>query len=330
MKKISILFVILMASIAVNATIWRVNNNPGITTYTSFSEAQSVAANGDTLYIEGSLVSYGDIFVTKQLTIIGPGYFLTQNPQTQANPVIAQFEKVKFNEGSSFSILSGIVVNGSTYINVGNILIKGNFCNGGIVLNSNLNHDSISNIFIFNNWINTGSDYWGGISSGGGVNNNVIVSNNYIGGTYTFLMNGSCTCIINNNILRFGSHLISNSTFSNNIQLEGGSNPSDNYYYNNIGSGTQFPNNNGNQQNVDMSLVFVGATGNSTDGKYQLKPGSPAIGAGNDGTDCGMFGGTMPYVLSGLPQIPAIYEIDMPASGNNVSGINVTVKAKSH
>ena len=121
---------------------------------------------------------------------------------------------------------------------------------------------------------------------------------------------------------------ISNFTFANNIMVSGSITRNNNVFYNNICNGTQFPIGNGNQQNVIMSGVFVGKTGNSTDCQWHLKEYSPALGAGNDGTDCGMFGGPSPYVLSGLPSIPSIYEITIPTTGDNLNGINVTIKAK--
>lgn len=104
---------------------------------------------------------------------------------------------------------------------------------------------------------------------------------------------------------------------------------SNGYYYNNISNSTQFGSSNGNQQNVNMNNVFVGITGNSIDGQWQLKTGSPAIGAGFNGVDCGMFGGDFPYILSGLPPIPAIYyHIQTIDNINHI--LNVTIKAKSH
>ncbi len=92
----------------------------------------------------------------------------------------------------------------------------------------------------------------------------------------------------------------------------------------------QFGIENGNQSNVDMTTVFVGEEGNSTDGQYQLKQGSPAIGAGYDGEDCGAFGGATPYILSGLPAIPAIYFFISPAVGSSATGLSVQIKAKAH
>ena len=90
------------------------------------------------------------------------------------------------------------------------------------------------------------------------------------------------------------------------------------------------PAGNGNQLNVNMNDVFVCYTNCaafSADGRYQLKALSPAIGAGSNGEDCGMFGGTDPYVLSGMPPVPAIYYFNY---NFNNSTINVDMKVKSH
>ncbi len=88
-------------------------------------------------------------------------------------------------------------------------------------------------------------------------------------------------------------------------------------------NGTQFENlGQNNLINVDMSTVFA-ETG-STDGKWQIKPGGPADGSGTNGTDMGIFGGNDPYVLSGIPPLPAIYEF----YGTNAGAINFPVQIK--
>lgn len=108
---------------------------------------------------------------------------------------------------------------------------------------------------------------------------------------------------------------------------------SGNLVSNNIGNATQFGTADGNQQNVDMTTVFVG-TG-SNDGYYKLKVGSPAIGAGYGSTvqnpvDAGMFGGSTSYVLSGLPAIPSIYFFANQPVGSNSDPIDVQIKVKSN
>jgi hypothetical protein len=98
----------------------------------------------------------------------------------------------------------------------------------------------------------------------------------------------------------------------------------------NIGTGNQFGTYFNNKSNVPMDSVFVcwsDCSASSSDGRYALKANSPAKGAGMGGADMGAFGGTHPYVLSGLPNIPAIYKYDVWNSPNH---ININLKAKSH
>ena len=153
---------------------------------------------------------------------------------------------------------------------------------------------------------------------------NILVINNYFAGYVSIGANFSG--IFANNIFAYPT-TIYNSTLVNNIALHSVSLTNCLSTYN-IGNSTQFGNQNGNQQNVAQSSLFVGLSGNSTDGQWQLKPGSPAIGAGEGGTDIGIFGGEMPYKISGLPPIPAIYSLDSQSLPSNT--LNVTLKAKSH
>jgi len=74
--------------------------------------------------------------------------------------------------------------------------------------------------------------------------------------------------------------------------------------------------------------LFLG-TG-STDGKWQLKAGSPAIGAGVGGIDCGAFGGLGPYILSGLPTGPVIYQLNVSSHSVTGNKLPVTIKVKSY
>ena len=78
-----------------------------------------------------------------------------------------------------------------------------------------------------------------------------------------------------------------------------------------------------------MSTVFVDHL-SEVDNGLILNAGSPAIGAGYSGEDCGMFGGNWPYVLSGIPAIPAIFEIENSGIGTSTTPIQVNLKAKSN
>lgn len=52
------------------------------------------------------------------------------------------------------------------------------------------------------------------------------------------------------------------------------------------------------------------------DRDFQLREGSPAIGAGTAGIDQGAFGGDRPYVLSGLPPVPAVIDARVMENGD--------------
>jgi hypothetical protein len=79
---------------------------------------------------------------------------------------------------------------------------------------------------------------------------------------------------------------------------------------------------------ANTSDLYTG-TG-STDGKWQIKAGSVYKNAGSDGTDPGPFGGSNPYVLSGVPPIPVIYEISTTGYGSQADGLPVTIKVRAN
>jgi len=312
------------------AKTWRVNNNAAMNpNFTSFAEAQSAVGANDTLYFEGSTVSYGNILLTKPLVLFGTGYFLEENPQTQSNSITAKFGTVGFNAGSSGSSINGFELLGNTTISTSNISVTHCYTKN---IQFNSSSTTIGNILLLGNYVNpTTYGNYGVSLAGTNPVFNVIISNCFITGNSVSAISLSDIAsgqILNNTIQ--SDIRVYNFKISNNIQRSGSVTLNNNLFYNNISYGTEFPAGNGNQQNINMTDVFVGSTGNSTDGQWQLKPYSSAKGAGNDGTDCGMFGGSSPYVLSGLPTIPAIYEIIMPSTGDNINGIDVTIKAKTH
>lgn len=85
--------------------------------------------------------------------------------------------------------------------------------------------------------------------------------------------------------------------------------------------------------NADASTLFLGYPNNTTnvnpDARAQLASNSPAKGAGVGGTDAGAFGGDMPYVLSGIPIIPNIIDIQNPLQVSKGGTLSVQIKAKA-
>ena len=67
----------------------------------------------------------------------------------------------------------------------------------------------------------------------------------------------------------------------------------------------------------------------SLDERFKLKEGSPALGAGANAVDCGVYGGAYSYVVSGLPKfIPYIVESNIPTTPTD-GKLNITLKIKS-
>ncbi len=123
MKKISLSLIIVIAGLAatqnIDAKIWRVNNNPGkscnFTTLTAALRSTNVNA-GDTIHIEGSVTEYGKNpqtasdcdTIRKQLVIIGPGYQLSDNAETQHNKESAKVRTLHIVSAASGTVIAGI------------------------------------------------------------------------------------------------------------------------------------------------------------------------------------------------------------------------------
>jgi len=340
--KILTTLIICLCFVSTYATSWRLNNNPAIDAdFSTFQAAHDSAAAGDTIYVEGNGNDnhYGNIIITKKLTIIGPGYFLTENDSTYANPVLARFLSIYIQSTAAGTGIYGLYIftnDGNTHslrIRASNVIISRNaFYFSGY--NKILIDANVENVSIIQNYA-----YSIETTSNSIAVKNLLIANNYL--QESIEMNNFSTAIITNNVIRYRLYAVYNSLIKNNIVYE--NHNVDVFCVNNggnlvsynltaaglIGGGTYGP---GNVGNLNMETVFVGYPTQgtySTDGRWQLKPAGPAVGAGEGGIDCGLFGGTLPYVLSGLPPIPRIYEAIIPTAGSSVSGLPVIIKAKS-
>ena len=304
---------------------WTVSNKSGVDAdATTVQGAHDLAAAGDTIYVEGSSVNYGNLNLTKKLYVFGPGYFLGENPETQANISPAYISTLDFSSGSDGSIVTGFHITNSVDINASNVTLKRNKIEGSYTVDI---ESAQTNVLILQNYISYGIYDLIYVSDGC---SNIMIHNNYLehNSSYNAIETyGTAVVDIVNNVI-YGNMDVSNSSFTNNIYRTGTLTGSGNVYYNNLCNGSQFPSGNGNQLTVDMGTVFVG-TG-SSDGQWQLEAGSPALDAGLSGEDCGMYGGPDPYVLSGIPNIPSIYYFTAPTSASESTGLPVHVKVKSN
>jgi hypothetical protein len=300
--------------------------------YATIQLAYDAASAGDTILLSPSESVYTGIAIDKKIHIVGTGWTdpTTNVPHTKTGGFT-------FNAGAQGSSISGLET--STFdINTDSITVKRNKCYWIGV------RENCSNVVIIQNYIigalesytdrvwQTMIYVW--INSEVYISNNIIYNqSNYYRTNYAIVVCFPSNTVISNNVLRGDDYSIvldmsegyySTHSVSNNIIISGsisGIATSNN----NICNSTQFAATNGNQPNIVMTDVFIDpATYN-----FHLKEGSPAIGAGFGGTDCGIYGGKHPFVDNGRTWLPIITEMTVPTEVNVIDGLDVTIKAKS-
>jgi hypothetical protein len=267
--------------------------------------------------------------------LFGPGFFLGENENTLAIKNHAHVDGITFNHGSQGTLVCGLYLNGGLSINTNNINIKRNNI-GNITLGDN--RDSL---YIGQNYIRGGCNFY---QSAPSIKTILIVNNIILNGID--FRNCKSILFVNNHLvgcINGTESFFINNIFDENIGCGYGSIADvskQNLFSNNIFKTNGVGSVNGNQANVDLSTVFLVAPSAtmpqdvSTDGRWQLKVGSPAKAAGFGSTnekpvDIGPFGGTEPYVLSGLPPIPSIYLFDHQPIGSNADPLDVRIKVIS-
>lgn len=333
------------------AKIWRINNNPGITadfsTFNAAATAGTVIA-GDTLYLEPSATSYstGSFNLTKRLVVIGMGFFLDPantstpgNAGLQASTQNSKLDFFRIADGANGSKFIGIQFNSGPYLstspNAYNVVFEK--CYGGSFFayfenNSNYSNITIKKCFFQNSGIT---------ASAGATITNFTCENSVFWSHNINLpnMSGTNNIIRNNSFFSTSSNVISNAYVANNIfGVVNEVNFTNCTIKNNLFQVGQTlpPTASNNQINVNMTNVYVGGTTGSLDSRIVLKPGSPAIGAGLTigavvSPDCGAFGATDPYKLSGIPNIPSIYSLTVPTSiPAGTPSMNITFSTRSN
>jgi hypothetical protein len=335
-------------------TIRRCNNNPGITgvnVYTTIQAAHNAAVAGDIIYVEPSSASYGNLNCTKRLTIIGNGYYLDKNTNNSFDTRTSKIDQIVFDNGSANSVLTGIEQTGSGFsVNDLNITITRCYVTNSIVFglstnlvagqNSRGNNGTITKCVLGSGINGTNSTT---VASQYGYNclisnniqrgstsgmTNTVISNNvyYCGYTGTSNLGSLFGCAVTNNIFdaRGLSGTLtyvgggSGNTISNNICLDLAGSPSGN---GNVSFGTS-------------TATFLTAnpwtTFSTEDANFQLIAGSPAIGIGTGGTNAGAFGGSNPYILSGMPAYPVITTYLPSGVGNTSTPLQVSVTVRGN
>ncbi len=311
-------------------TVWTVDNRPGTTAqFLSAQAAIDAATEGDFIYIHPSPISYGNITINKEIHLRGIGH----SPEL-ANGEFANLNAIMLftnNAGitASNSSISGLVINffsDNNFGTISSVLIQNNrigsisfsrpfnFIIQGNVFNSFSQANSIrffTNVTHANNLIshnifirNTNSQIDAvieGLVASETFNNNIVVFNNTPATNDLGLFENCNNPTVNNNIFL----ITSNNTFATELKLLNSTINFQNCLTFAYGGQTlNALNGNNNIDNVNPLFVAIGDTANmafNQNNNYKLNSGSPAIDAGSDGDDLGIYGQGFLFQMKGYP-----------------------------
>lgn len=310
MKKAILLLVVAAICGAAQATILRVNNNAGSgAPYSNVTDAIEASSAGDTIMIDQSATSYGDITVSKKLVIMGPGYWRVENGISSEGASSAQLAQVTINRDADGLVLRGVTVTGLLTVNAPNVVV--NRCNLiGVKLSETATRCVIHQNFIAHSGVASGVDAIYGPASYTQITNNIIIQSDsyqtqvsrinegYIAyNTFAFNQRESrssvldCTnCTVEKNIARVLTPINSCSY-------------DDNYVY-------------------AATWIYTDRTTDKTIRDQRIEDSEIRAGV----TGRGAFAGDDPYVLSGIPAGPMIEDVTVPASVEQGNTLNVTIK----
>jgi hypothetical protein len=323
------------------AAILTVSNLPaGGAQYATLNAAYSAASAGDTLMLQGSNTAYSFTGTwNKSLVVIGTGVFPDKD-----NVINARISYFTFGSAGSGSKFYGVVfasqVSPAYLVSGLNLYFEA--CQFDSYVEVNFDQGSwtfVNCLFESNNYYNvyvsSGTINVAGLEFRNCVFDGTILGTNNPGIPWLFdhcLFLASSTAIFVN----VRNATISNSIFANRFP-EGVTNTA---FLNNLSaaSGTFPPAGGGgnsalnNIENSDPLFVnFTSGQQFNSNHDFHLQAGSPAIGAGSDGTDIGLFGGNTGFNLSFEPQnTPVVRRVLIQNPSIAPNGIlNVNVKAST-
>ncbi len=353
MKKLLQLAALFLTTAAANAAVINVSNSPTAPvnppyTYNDLQVAITAAADGDSLYVHGTNISYGDITITnKTLTFIGAGYGSNLQSNFQQRSRIGNINFSGFS-GTKNIVLAGLIMeadiyNAATGTPVNNLVIERCAVNkisctcNNLIVRQSLFENYTYHLFIFQptvlgNAILQNSVFVGAIGSGMNLGSSLWENNIFKESTNYYNLYGEIgsingTAIFKNNIFNdYYSIGVSNCTFNNNLFVSVGS-----LGNGNSGTGNVFATGAGFVNNYNPTNT-VGKENYCNSVDFHLSVGSAALTAGPGGTEIGIYGGTNAFpataVLNGVPAMPRITEMNLQNISVSPTGnINVQIKA---
>ena len=343
------------------------NAASSVADFHTFQAAIDSAPAGSILLLQPSAVAYENVTIRKKLAIYGNGFFLGQNaaPATQANSIPTKVQYINFAKGSDGAAVYGLqftqnsVGSHTHFDSTSNINIARCYFES----QPGVGQGSVPQQFSFN--ISSGITIQGcyiatvdchltyGLDNSSGVlfQNNIInggdFGNSFVGGTPGAVTMDHNTIVVTGSNFYIIGWILTNNIFIKQSQTTGDTTVTFTAY--NVpyqGPGSSSKNNVANYSIFSSSSnkilprttttdsLFITSSNSqnigSTDGYFILKPNTPAAGYAIDRTDCGAFGGTNPYVLSGIPAIPNIYFLQIAPNATQSGGVKLTIKAKAN
>lgn len=312
----------MLLSIQVSATVFTVNNTPGSNAqFDNIQAAHDAASPGDTILVGGSATQYNLVSVSKKIVIIGPGFKPNNNDNLVANISFVSLASTSA-EGSVFIGFKSNEISvdaGSNLVNF--ISIQG--CEINSIIGRNKGR----------NWTieNTIASVISGLEFS-------TIRNTFLNAVQNLKTSGIINCVFLSGGTSSGENLL----FSNNIFSTAGQVSTNNSTFNNnlftrqdpVATNSSFPVSNSFSNNlfgVDPKFVNT-AFGNlfSFKNDYNLQPDSPAIGAGTDGRDLGVYGG-QGFSNSGEPPLPIVTGLLIKNSTLDQNGqLQVEIKGRAN
>ena len=333
--------VLIASSLQVEATVRRVNYVQSFATtcatcyygVTSFQQAIDASIDGDTIHLEPSDFSYGDVTIAKRLVIIGAGYKLGNaplNPGLQANTQTSMVRNIALVANSDGTQLIGLTFPGGNYsgltmLSTSNILITRNFIALDIYFIQG--GTGVFDITISENFMA------GGVTQNGNYQNsitNLTIRNNIISGRLA--LNGfgdqMTNVVVTNNTFSYNSsHDLTNAEVAFNVFYQGNITGTNNTIHENITAAAITGADLATNPVVSMGNVFNLSMG-TDDSKWNILSTSPFDEAGL--SPRGAFSGISPYRLSGIPAIPTIYFLQSTLNCLPDGTVNVTLSTRSN
>ena len=320
---------IAVAATTVQARSWRINNDvtkaPDFTSINAAMSSEDVVA-GDTLYLDPGCGLTSDQTISKQVVVIGCGYFRTEAPHAMASIVAATIITAPYTK------IEGVIFNAKVCVRASNVTIER--CKAQEISVGD-GYTTAQNVTIRQCYATrvVGCGETDLRSAYCTIENCIIMHNDWYGviailyfptikHCYLRESKNSSDLIYSNIFYKLSHHTVHDNIIINvnkPTQIWYGCSNAE-LVQNNIISSTE---------GVTEASVF--ALEGADDRRYQLKEDSPALGAATDGGNCGPSGGLYPYVPGGMPAGHPYYTkaVISPRSENDKVKVSLQIKMQN-